>query len=177
MMQHIDADFDLLILGAGPAGLSAAYCAINAGKKVLMIDKGPSKFPHEIAGVNPKATKSVIGGIGGTARIWGGQCGTFTLKDEEDWKNSIRGESFGKLMKGSKMAARILQIPISAHNFYPKLEMNLRNFMCEDSSLTIAHTIYSKHLDFEITFKDLLLNPNFKLRLKIFSISQDCPAR
>ena len=32
--------FDLLIIGAGPAGLSAAYAAVQAGLSYLVLEKG-----------------------------------------------------------------------------------------------------------------------------------------
>ncbi|AUM62320.1 thioredoxin-disulfide reductase [Spiroplasma monobiae] len=39
MKNHINTDFDLIIAGAGPAGLSAAIYAGRAGLKVLVLEK------------------------------------------------------------------------------------------------------------------------------------------
>lgn len=50
------AMFDVIIIGAGPAGTAAAYDLLCAGLKVLMLDK--SKFPRKKAcagGLTPKA--------------------------------------------------------------------------------------------------------------------------
>ncbi len=38
--QHSDQIFDLLIIGAGPAGITAAYEAKQHGLSYLVIDKG-----------------------------------------------------------------------------------------------------------------------------------------
>ncbi|MEM7214490.1 MAG: 2Fe-2S iron-sulfur cluster-binding protein [Pseudomonadota bacterium] len=39
---HVDMNCDLLVIGAGPAGLSAAKAATHSGRKVLLIDDAPS---------------------------------------------------------------------------------------------------------------------------------------
>lgn len=69
------ADFDFIILGAGPAGLAAADFLIKSGKKVLTIDKGSHLIQHIC---NDSKTAEgmrswVVGGIGGQSRVWGAQ--------------------------------------------------------------------------------------------------------
>ena len=43
-MEHIKSNYDAIIIGGGPAGCSCAYELVNAGKKVLLLDK--SLFPR-----------------------------------------------------------------------------------------------------------------------------------
>ena len=66
-------EFDLLVLGAGPAGLSAAKSALDRKLRVLMIDSGNRFLSLDEDYENRKSV--VVGGIGGTAKVWGGQCG------------------------------------------------------------------------------------------------------
>ena len=43
MKNLIDQDFDVLIIGSGPAGVSAAWPLVRAKKKILMLDVGFTK--------------------------------------------------------------------------------------------------------------------------------------
>ncbi len=46
--------FDMIIIGGGSAGLSAAYRIARAGRRVALIDKGPVGGLCSLAGCNPK---------------------------------------------------------------------------------------------------------------------------
>ena len=39
-MSPVAPDFDVIIVGSGPAGVSAAFPLLEAGLKVLMVDGG-----------------------------------------------------------------------------------------------------------------------------------------
>jgi flavin-dependent dehydrogenase len=43
-MDHMNNSFDVIIVGAGPSGCSCAHQLLDAGKKVLIMDK--STFPR-----------------------------------------------------------------------------------------------------------------------------------
>lgn len=47
-------DYDLVVIGGGNTGLSAAYRVARAGKKVALVDKGPVGGLCSLAGCNPK---------------------------------------------------------------------------------------------------------------------------
>jgi choline dehydrogenase-like flavoprotein len=57
-MSHVTPDFDVIIVGSGPAGVSAAFPLIEAGLKVLMVDGGreaktpPPATPYLTARLN-----------------------------------------------------------------------------------------------------------------------------
>jgi flavin-dependent dehydrogenase len=55
-----DAKWDALVVGAGPAGASAAYWLADAGHRVLVIDK--KRFPREKTcgdGLTPRAVRQL----------------------------------------------------------------------------------------------------------------------
>ncbi|HEY6496443.1 MAG TPA: geranylgeranyl reductase family protein [Trebonia sp.] len=65
MTQHVtthrDDDADVIVVGAGPSGSTAAYYLARAGLNVLLIEK--SRFPRDKVcgdGLTPRAVKSLI---------------------------------------------------------------------------------------------------------------------
>ncbi len=46
--------FDMIVVGGGNAGLTAAYRVASAGRRVALIDKGPVGGLCSLAGCNPK---------------------------------------------------------------------------------------------------------------------------
>ena len=64
-IQQILSEVDLIIIGAGPAGLSGAKKALELQKKVLLVDWGMHTFPHFSAHLSSE-THYTTGGIGGT---------------------------------------------------------------------------------------------------------------
>src|SRR5438067_6915479 len=49
-MKH----FDMIVIGGGNTGLSAAYRVARAGRRVALVDKGPVGGLCSLAGCNPK---------------------------------------------------------------------------------------------------------------------------
>src|SRR5438093_3852015 len=46
--------YDMVVIGGGNAGLSAAYRVVQAGRRVALVDKGPVGGLCSLAGCNPK---------------------------------------------------------------------------------------------------------------------------
>jgi hypothetical protein len=113
-------EFDIIIVGSGPAGLSAARKALRLGKRVLNLDWGPHEFPHYSALLESSDVRST-GGLGGTAQHWGGQFGTLSESDKANWK----------ILSGCDP------------NFFSKLE-NAQKSLCAEMGLD-----YSKFLSYE----------------------------
>ena len=67
--------FDVVIVGAGPCGLIWSRAAIEAGKRVLLIDSGNYVDASYSAFNVPWISQGdlILGGIGGTANAWQGQ--------------------------------------------------------------------------------------------------------
>jgi menaquinone-9 beta-reductase len=58
---HLDDDADVIVVGAGPSGSTAAYYLSQAGLNVLLIEK--SRFPRDKVcgdGLTPRAVKSLV---------------------------------------------------------------------------------------------------------------------
>ena len=64
MTEHVtvrDDDADVIVVGAGPSGSTAAYYLAQAGLNVLLIEK--SRFPRDKVcgdGLTPRAVKALI---------------------------------------------------------------------------------------------------------------------
>jgi geranylgeranyl reductase family protein len=58
---HLDDDADVIVVGAGPSGSTAAYYLAQAGLNVLLIEK--SRFPRDKVcgdGLTPRAVRSLV---------------------------------------------------------------------------------------------------------------------
>ena len=89
-LQKTDSDWDVIIIGAGPAGLSAALYAARAKLKTLVLDKGI---------------------------VPGGQIATTDKVEDYPGINSISGESLGQSMgKAAESFGAIIRMaePVSA---------------------------------------------------------------
>ena len=89
----------MVIVGAGPAGLTAARVAISRGCEILVIDRGVHPNPsYSTANIPPGKESAPTGGIGGTARIWSGQLIPLMEKDfaTGDFDHLISRASYGK---------------------------------------------------------------------------------
>src|SRR5579862_5242470 len=61
MTTSVDANADVIVVGAGPAGSSAAYWLANAGLDVLLLEK--TSFPREKVcgdGLTPRGTRALV---------------------------------------------------------------------------------------------------------------------
>lgn len=142
---------DVIIVGSGPAGLSALLSAVQLGKKVLLIDQGEGiEDYYSPVGLEP--AKHFVGGIGGTSRVWGGQCGTFSRKDHSEWNQILGPSIFDSWTEGIKEIAGFLEIPLKEFNSYPELDSSLKSIFANLESAEIVHSVYVKNR----TIADLL---------------------
>ncbi|RKN07914.1 geranylgeranyl reductase family protein [Streptomyces radicis] len=96
-----DAVADVIVVGAGPAGSSAAYHLARHGVDVLLLEK--SEFPREKVcgdGLTPRAVRQLIGmGVDIDAEGWQRNSGVrfyaSGLAVEIDWPESARFPGFG----------------------------------------------------------------------------------
>ncbi len=61
--------YDIIIVGGGPAGLTAAIYARRAGKSVLVLERPPwaARLPLRLSGQLPRSPWCDRGGTGGPA--------------------------------------------------------------------------------------------------------------
>lgn len=105
------SDFDIIIVGSGPAGVSAAFPLVDAGLRVLMVDGG--KQP----GVLPPEADFL------SARI----------NDTEQWKWMV-GEDFHALKKRDAVSPK-LRVPSHAYAFE---EFEARNHVVGKNFITVG---------------------------------------
>lgn len=104
-------DFDIIIIGSGPAGVSVAFPLVDAGLRILMVDGG--KKP----GVPPPEVDFL------SARI----------NDDEQWKWMV-GEDFHALKKRDAVSPK-LRVPSHAYAFE---EFEARNQVVGKNFITVG---------------------------------------
>lgn len=149
---------DLVIVGAGPAGLSATLAAIESDQRVLLVDQGRSwenyYVPNGLANI-PK----FVGGVGGTANAWGGQCGTFTAKDFKDWQTILDEFTLDSWLNGIETISKKLSLPIKDWNLYFGLDSKLKSLFSSVQEGEVLHTVYVKDICIENYFAKYLQSP------------------
>lgn len=103
--------FDIIVVGSGPAGLAASKRALQFGKRVLNLDWGPHSFPHYSALLDSKQIR-ITGGLGGTAHHWGGQFGTLSEVDRKNWEvlSGCSSTYFNRLDNAQKSICEAMNI-------------------------------------------------------------------
>jgi glutathione reductase (NADPH) len=76
--------YDMIVIGGGSTGLSAAYGVARAGRRVALIDKGPVGGLCSLAGCNPKKVFVRASEVLETVRL-AGQHGVLTGDVSVDW--------------------------------------------------------------------------------------------
>lgn len=93
-MAAIEGDYDVCVIGAGPAGLACAFACQSRGLRVLVLEAGGAKrlpggavLDAEIA--NPlrhdPIDEVMCAGLGGTSLAWSGRALPFDELDFRDW--------------------------------------------------------------------------------------------
>lgn len=146
---------DVVVLGSGPAGLAVAYSLIEEGKEILFIDQG-ANTKNFFTSDSQNSLEQSVGGIGGVAKAWGGQCATFTKHDELLWRTAISSSSWNQLERGIEAIASYIQVPIRRFNMYKSLDKNFQKIIKVDQNFELLHTVYASNLDFDKLFASVL---------------------
>jgi hypothetical protein len=164
-------EYDLIVIGAGPAGLMWASTAIDAGKKVLLIDQGIFHQPNYSSinlplSIEPKVG---LGGIGGTANAWQGQCVELDEKQFGEIFRSASGADYGEYLRESKIVQELLGIKIGhrSSKFIKRArkELHLRN------DINVKYSYIPMILDLKTIFRNTLLHNNLKyLEMQVTSL-------
>jgi glycine/D-amino acid oxidase-like deaminating enzyme len=90
-----ETNYDVIVIGAGPAGLAIAHAAVGSRMRVLVLEAGGagesraarSVYEGEALGGHPPLDMYRVPALGGTSRIWGGRCIPFDRIDfaARDW--------------------------------------------------------------------------------------------
>ncbi len=105
-------DVDVLIVGAGPTGLTAAIDAVRHGLSVRIIARGPHRTPHSKALVMHSRTMEVFDDLGCVERLLGAGREFRALNIVDHWSAIARVE-FSRLDWGGAPYPMWLTIPQS----------------------------------------------------------------
>lgn len=134
-------EFEVLILGAGPAGMSAADYALKRGARVVMIEGGPRELVN-LESVKDSQTEKVkpVGGLGGQSKIWGRQIVTPDKIQIESLKLELGADNLwaAKLESHLSYLSNLFSIPINSQNVYFEDEV-----LCDEHFET-KYSIYLK---------------------------------
>lgn len=151
-------NFDLIIIGSGPAGLSAAQRALQHGLRVLNLDWGAHAYPHYSALLNSDET-FLTGGIGGSALHWGAQFGVLSDIDTFNWgvTSGFSKVFFDKLDEAVHSISRDLGIDESqlTVDYHPSLRGS--GVLQRE-----RHTFFPKQKDITRIFAKTISNPNYR---------------
>ena len=170
MEDSFDKDqlYDVIIIGAGPAGFIASYESLILGKKVLVIDEGESGRQNYASSLyDSRFANSSTGGIGGAARIWGAQSGFLDTTSLNKWQiiSNFGENEVAQLFESMHRVNKILNIQIAPDNYYPiKSEKFLKN-TASKFGVDLRHTNFPKDHNIENHWKKILKNQNLKVIL------------
>jgi len=139
--------YDVIVIGAGPAGLMWSTEVVKSGKSVLLIDKG-HQSDHSYSAIasgwhaNPNI---ILGGIGGTANAWQGQS---LLLDKEQFSVLAVGKSAWNFQKYSALSIEVASI----------LKINIENSFEKYIQSIHSHIKLSPDIKIKISFMPLTLS-------------------
>ncbi len=143
-------DSNFIIFGAGPVGLSFAETLREIGESFTIFSMRDHKgIENKLNyGQNLNTHKKLIGGVGGTAKIWGGQCGFFNQTDFENWKMFELGTDFeeGEFSEAIEICSGYMQLDLGAIEVAKSL----------DSNKKIVNTIYPENIKISDKFGQLI---------------------
>lgn len=143
------SESEFIIFGAGPVGLAIAqYLKLQDQKFVLLSLPDHLGVENQLNyGTNLNSEKKIVGGIGGTARNWGAQCGYFSEMDYDNWEKFELGTNFSKTK---------FEEAINECNSYLKISKPDKNEFFLTPRLSKVSTIYPKQKNVKKIFKNLL---------------------
>ena len=167
-MDTLDGKFDVVIIGAGPASLASCYEALQADKRILVIDAGEtSRQLYASTQFDERYEGRLTGGLGGAAKLWGAQAGFLDKKTLEAWEelSGFEAESVGSLIAAKDRMNEFLEINVELDNFYiVKAETKLRELAFK-YGFNLRHTIYPKNDNLEWHWAKLINGRNVELIL------------
>jgi hypothetical protein len=169
MPEH---EYDLIVIGAGPAGLMWVNTAINAGKRVLLIDRGSFSEPCYSSINRPLTADSKInlGGIGGTANAWQGQC---VQLDKQQFKGIFPSTSeadYDEYLRESKVVEDFLGIKIGHRS--SKFEKRARRELQLGKDVNVKFSYIPMNLNWKSIFRKALSHRNLDyLETQVASLS------
>lgn len=161
-------NFDVVIIGSGPAGLASCYVALEANKKVLVIDAGETaRQLYASTQSDERFDGRLTGGLGGAAKLWGAQSGFLDKSTLQTWSVSsgFSAELIDSLNKAREQMNEFLEIEVQPDNFYEiKKETKLKKLALK-YGLNLRHTIYPKNGNLEWHWGKIINSPNVNLVL------------
>jgi hypothetical protein len=152
--------YDLIVIGAGPAGLMWVHTGITMGKKVLLIDQGSYSEPSYSSIKLPLSSESKIklGGIGGTANAWQGQCVRLEKNQFEAIFKPTSDADFDDYLRESALIETLLGIKIG--NRSSKLERRARRELNLTDEIGVKFSYIPSILDWRKIFRTSLSHNN-----------------
>ena len=168
----IDNFYDYLIIGAGPAGITAAISLIETGKRIAILEAGDKDYSElsqdyydgEVVGDNYFPLRDCrLRMLGGTSNHWNGWCREL---DAFDFEKKLDSEIFEWPIKKKDLSAYMLQakkiLNLNHETTTTRLNENLNQLTWDWSRpVTIFGNKYYKILK-ESKNIDLFLNANFQ---------------
>lgn len=163
------SEWDVIIVGAGAVGITTAVYLARRGKRVLLLEGGPTEPPSDYerqnAGPNTgKAHCALSDGrmkaFGGTTRLWGGQLVRFSAEDFDGTTDSNRSAwplSSSDIEPYYTEALDLLKIPPRLREPEQIWKQATGADLRLSDGLRIGLNIWLRQPDFTKLFKDELL--------------------
>jgi len=161
-------NIDVIIIGAGPAGLASCFTALQANKKILVIDAGETALQlYASTQCDERFHGRLTGGLGGAAKLWGAQSGFLDKSTLQGWRQAIgvKDEFIDSLHKAREQMNEFLEIAVRPDNFYEIEKENKLRQLSLKYGLNLRHTIYPKNGNIEWHWGKIIKNPNIELIL------------
>lgn len=163
-LQHIDSfsSLDIVVIGAGPSGLVSTQVALDAGRSVLLLDKGLDAHTDFSSVI--RSTGPYPGGFGGaTSCGWGGQLAPLYTYQLAQWEEAI-GASQGwrhEFQDSYEKVASILDVSNELKSFQDEQpdgqkNHNIRSFYTLDLGFRNLFEHVMKHDDLLFSIGEVL---------------------
>jgi choline dehydrogenase-like flavoprotein len=159
-------NIDVVIIGAGPAGLASCFTALQENKKILVIDAGETALQlYASTQFDERFDGRLTGGLGGAAKIWGAQSGFLDKSTLQEWRQviGVKNEFIDSLDKAREEMNELLEIAVRPDNFYEIKKENKLRQLSSKYGLNLRHTIYPKNGNIEWHWRKIINNPNIEL--------------
>lgn len=157
-MQRISstlAKCEFLILGAGPAGISAADFLVSKGINVAVIDRGVSDLAYYSATGKYELIKGMkAGGLGGATQQWGGQLLRLNKSEYYNWTKQVGFE-----------ANLLDELETETDQVLNKFKMKIPKFNnvkdVSGTNLSIVNSYFPREKSIKKIFQSAIISPLF----------------